>query len=825
MAKSYVTYTGDGATASYAVPFGYLDVDHVTVTLDGVATTAFTWATAGSITFDSAPAGGVAIKVYRTTPAEPLVVVNPKARIQSAHLNLLYTQLRYILEEAEDAIDLDHVTAAASATAALASELAALAAQAAAEAAQTASEAAQTGAETAQTAAETAAANAAAQLALVEAAGAEQIALTTAAGAAQVTLAQAAAAAAEAAQIAAEAAQVAAAASAAAAAADAVSTADDVTATAGYAAAAATSASNAADALAQTLAAYDNFDDRYLGAKAANPTVDNDGNPLVAGALYFNTTVGEMRVYTGSIWTAAYIASGGDFLPLTGGSLTGYLTLHDDPVNALHAATKQYVDGAVAGVDLSSRVAKTGDTMTGKLTLNKASGASEYAIDIDGGNFTNQYIGRFKTNNGSGGFRFTTYGGIGVFNFATFTGSRWGLGTTNGGGLTLDCAGDIGLSSTKSAFDFTANASASGAARSVVGIKASASVPYLTAYDASDTLKYSLNYDGSMLVGGSDTGLARDSAGVVKVTDGATGAGYLQLGAANLTMSLRIGEANTGFANYLGNGIEAIVGGTRAFRLRGGVLRMNSTYQVSWSSGDPTSSGEDVGLARDSAGVVKVTNGSTGTGKLLLGDYLYMGTAVADGHGLWLSSDAVHLTAGGFWMLGVRTNQHVLTRGTSQYAWVPSSNSFATPDAGLARDSAGVVKVTDGSTGTGKLKVASGGGDVTLAANIGDIHKAHRGISDADYTLVLDDMGKSILMYNTTADRTLNIPPTSTVAWPVGTRINVGNVSSTYKTVIAPGSGVTIASKDSKVNVNGNYAGATLEYLGSETWWLVGDLS
>lgn len=78
----------------------------------------------------------------------------------------------------------------------------------------------------------------------------------------------------------------------------------------------ATSASNAASAAQvaaeaardQTLAAYDNFDDRYLGAKASDPTVDNDGNALVAGTLYFDSTNGFMKVYTGTVWVDAYAA-------------------------------------------------------------------------------------------------------------------------------------------------------------------------------------------------------------------------------------------------------------------------------------------------------------------------------------------------------------------------------------------------------------------------------------------------------------------------------------------------------------------------------------
>jgi len=86
----------------------------------------------------------------------------------------------------------------------------------------------------------------------------------------------------------------------------------------------ATNASNAQTAAEAardaTLAAYDSFDDRYLGSKSSNPSVDNDGNALVAGALYYNTTVPEMRLYTGSAWVAAYV-SGAAYL-LTSNNLS-----------------------------------------------------------------------------------------------------------------------------------------------------------------------------------------------------------------------------------------------------------------------------------------------------------------------------------------------------------------------------------------------------------------------------------------------------------------------------------------------------------------------
>jgi len=49
--------------------------------------------------------------------------------------------------------------------------------------------------------------------------------------------------------------------------------------------------------LLQVETIYDNFDDRYLGSKTSDPTVDNDGNTLLDGALYYNTTSNVMRIY------------------------------------------------------------------------------------------------------------------------------------------------------------------------------------------------------------------------------------------------------------------------------------------------------------------------------------------------------------------------------------------------------------------------------------------------------------------------------------------------------------------------------------------------
>lgn len=82
------------------------------------------------------------------------------------------------------------------------------------------------------------------------------------------------------------------------------------------------SATAAAASAAAAAASYDSFDDRYLGAYASNPTLDNDGNSLVTGALYFNSVSGTMLAWNGTAWTSIssaaaifrfkFVAAGGE---------------------------------------------------------------------------------------------------------------------------------------------------------------------------------------------------------------------------------------------------------------------------------------------------------------------------------------------------------------------------------------------------------------------------------------------------------------------------------------------------------------------------------
>ena len=116
------------------------------------------------------------------------------------------------------------------------------------------------------------------------------------------------------------------------------------TAASGSASAAATSATSAAASASSAAALLDNFDDRYLGPKSSAPSVDNDGNALVIGALYYDTTTAKMRVYTASGWIDASSASVATLATFTYNATAGQTTFSGNDSNGV-ALT--YTVGAV----------------------------------------------------------------------------------------------------------------------------------------------------------------------------------------------------------------------------------------------------------------------------------------------------------------------------------------------------------------------------------------------------------------------------------------------------------------------------------------------
>jgi len=139
---------------------------------------------------------------------------------------------------------------------------------------------------------------------------------------------------------------------------------------------AASSATAAASSATAAAASLDSFDDVYLGAKSSDPSVDNDGDALATGALYFNSSSDALKYYTGSAWVA--ITATTSVSDLSDTNITspadGSLLLYD-------TGTSKYIDNVISG---DATLADTGaltianDAITGAKIADDAINSEHY---------------------------------------------------------------------------------------------------------------------------------------------------------------------------------------------------------------------------------------------------------------------------------------------------------------------------------------------------------------------------------------------------------------------------------------------------------------
>jgi hypothetical protein len=116
-------------------------------------------------------------------------------------------------------------------------------------------------------------------------------------------------------------------------------------------------------------------------------------------------------------------------------------------------------------------------------------------------------------------------------------------------------------------------------------------------------------------------------------------------------------------------------------------------------------------------------------------------------------------------------------------------------------------------------------GDVLLASELNNMAVSMIALNaqtGTTYTTVLADDGKLITCDNASAI-TLTIPPNSSVAYGIGTQINIMQLGAGQVT-IAAGSGVTLRSDGSKLKLNAQYAVATCCKIATDTWVVIGNL-
>jgi len=173
-------------------------------------------------------------------------------------------------------------------------------------------------------------------------------------------------------------------------------------------------------------------------------------------------------------------------------------------------------------------------------------------------------------------------------------------------------------------------------------------------------------------------------------------------------------------------------------------------------------------------------------------------------------------------------------RGTASQ-WTSANPTLAAGEWGLETDTL-KVKIGDGATAWTSLAY-QGAGDVTLTGTqtltnktLTDpkINLAFTADSGSSYTAVLTDNGKVVTMDNGSGN-TFRLPTNASVAFPIGTQINVLQIGAGQTTINAVTSGTTTIQSTGATpaapKLRVRYSAATCLKAGTDLWYVFGDIA
>jgi hypothetical protein len=172
-------------------------------------------------------------------------------------------------------------------------------------------------------------------------------------------------------------------------------------------------------------------------------------------------------------------------------------------------------------------------------------------------------------------------------------------------------------------------------------------------------------------------------------------------------------------------------------------------------------------------------------------------------------------------------------RGTAAQ-WTSTNPTLAAGEWGYETDT-NKVKIGDGTTAWTSLSY-QGAGDVTLT---GTQTLTNKTLTDpkinlafdaetASYTAVLANNGQVVTMDNASAN-TFSIPTNASVAFPIGTQINVLQIGAGQTTIQAVTSGTTTIQSTGATaaapKLRARYSAATCLKAATDTWYVFGDIA
>ena len=479
-------------------------------------------------------------------------------------------------------------------------------------------------------------------------------------------------------------------------------------------------------------------------------------------------TIRTARIYSGSSDTRMYLQNTTSGNPTTDAGLMIGLVANDSYFYNYQSGNSIFGTAATERM----RITSTGNVGIG--TTSPASRLSVWEGEITISNLSSAYtapmgsIGAYNVNANSGGLVFkTSNSGTNAEKVRITYDGNVGIGTTAPGGLL-----DINSSTTNDRLIF----SHTGSIKSIFGVQTSG-VTYLY-HATSSSFPIWISAAGNVGIGATSPSYKLDVSGNANIT------GYALIGSHAYLTS--------------GNYIYFDSGVTNDYSIR----KTSST--LAFASAGNFTFNNNVGIGTTSPSAkLQVYSGASVT------DYI----AVALGDASNSISYVPYVAAGDYNSLSYGGGS-LLFNTISSRLTVGTHNGTAIqfgPTNTLISGNVLINTTTDNNSGA-KLQVT---GNITFQ-NIFNRRTA-------SYTLALTDQNDIIEM-NVGSANNLTVPLNSSVAFPIGTEIAVLQYGSGQTTIVATG-GVTLRSKSNALKISGQFAGCTLVKVGTDEWYVVGDLT